>query len=278
VLTIAQITDLHITTDRCSAYAQLNSERLSAVLAAIEALEPRPAAIFASGDLTDGGRPEEYAALAELIATTKLPVYLGVGNHDRRKSFVSTFNAPVFATDDFGFVQYTVDFDGLRVIMCDTLDEDQDGGAFCGVREKWLARTLDNGPNIPTVLMLHHPPIACGIQWMDPPKHSNWILRLAALLEGRSNVRALACGHVHRPYHGLFGSHLVSVSAATALQLTLNMSPIDMRVADGRQILLGEPPGFTLLSWSDDQLTMHNCVAGEFGHKITYDQAFITSP
>jgi hypothetical protein len=117
--------------------------------------------------------------------------------------------------------------------------------------------------------------VASGIEWMDPKPEAAWIGRLAAVLKGRSQVRTVVCGHVHRPFHAVFAGRIVSVSPATALQLTLDMSPVDMRVADGRQILRGEPPGFTLLRWDRGQLTTHSCVAGDFPHEITYDAPFI---
>ena len=51
-MTIAQITDLHVTTDRDPVNRWRNAERLNHVLKAIHALKPRPVAIIASGDRT----------------------------------------------------------------------------------------------------------------------------------------------------------------------------------------------------------------------------------
>jgi hypothetical protein len=110
---------------------------------------------------------------------------------------------------------------------------------------------------------------------MDPPADAPWISRLSSVISGRDQLRGIVCGHVHRAFHGPFAGHVVSVSAATALQLTLDMTPVDMRVPDHRQILLGEPPGFTLLRWEKGALTNHSCVAGHFRNPITYEEPFI---
>jgi hypothetical protein len=73
----------------------------------------------------------------------------------------------------------------------------------------------------------------------------------------------------------VFAGHPLSVSAATALQLTLDLSPIDNRVADGREILVGEPPGYSLLRWDGRRLVTHHAVVGDFPDRITYDRPFI---
>ena len=67
MLTIAQITDLHITTGRDPLNQLRNEQRLRQVLRSIHELRPRPVAIIASGDLADHGDPAEYAALARHI-------------------------------------------------------------------------------------------------------------------------------------------------------------------------------------------------------------------
>ena len=274
VLTIAQITDLHITTDRDPENRARNAARLESVLAAIHALRPRPAAIIASGDLVDIGDPEEYAALATILAGAEIPLHLTVGNHDRRQPFLDAFAGAYARTDSNGFVQYAVDVGELRLVVCDSLEEGVDEAGFCPARAAWLSETLDAAPDRPTVVVIHHPPILSGIQWMDPRPDADWIMRLEAALADRPQVRAVICGHVHRACQGVLAGRVVSVSAATALQLTLNLTPVDRRVADGRQILIGEPPGFTLLTWTGGALITHHCVAGDFPDEITYDRPF----
>lgn len=274
MLTIAQITDLHISSARDPLNQTRNAARLSAALAAIHALRPRPAAIIASGDLTDTGDPEEYAALAGLLAGSEIPIHLAIGNHDRRAPLLAAFTSAHLSTDASGFVQYVQEIGELRLVVCDTVEEGNDQGAFCSRRADWLERTLDEAPERPTIVVLHHPPIPCGIQWMDPPQGTPWIATMAGILAGRPQVQAVICGHVHRAYHGVFAGRQVSVCAATSLQLTLDLTALDRRRPDGRQILVGEPPGFALLCWDGASLTVHTCVAGAFGDQITYVTPF----
>jgi len=77
MLTIAQITDLHITTDKDPKNKVRNTARLRAVLADIEKRSPRPSAIIATGDLVDRGEPEEYRELESIFADVTIPAGLG---------------------------------------------------------------------------------------------------------------------------------------------------------------------------------------------------------
>jgi Icc protein len=272
MLTIAQITDLHITTGKHPMERSRGEARLRATLKSIHALKPRPAALLVTGDLVDLGESEEYAALKKIMAEAEIPLYYGLGNHDRRQAFRNCF--PAVPADESGFVQYAVTVGGLRIVMCDTLEEGKSGGGFCERRAQWLARTLAQAPNAPTILALHHPPLASGIAWMDEPADAPWMTRLAEVIKGHRQILTLVSGHMHRAYHGLFAEQLVSVSPATSIQLTLDLTPVDKRVPDGREILTEEPPGFTLFAWDRGALAVHVCVAGEFAPAVTYRVPF----
>ena len=273
MLTIAQITDLHVTSDKDPLNKKRNDERLRAVFKSIHALQPRPVAIIASGDLVDRGEPEEYLELQAVLRDVQIPIHMGVGNHDKREPFLQAY--PATPVDSHGFVQYAVDIGGLRLIMLDTLDEASADGAFCADRAAWLEQALDQAPDAPTIIALHHPPIASGIQWMDPKPDDAWVVRLAKALEGRRQVLAAICGHTHRAFHGVFAGQLISASPATSIQLTLNLTPVDMRTPDGREILVDEPAGYSLLMWDQGRLTTHVCVAGQFEPAVMYEHPFL---
>jgi 3',5'-cyclic AMP phosphodiesterase CpdA len=273
MLTIAQITDLHVTSDKDPLSKKRNAKRLRAVLASIQSLQPRPLAIIASGDLVDRGETEEYLELRGLLRDVDIPIHMGLGNHDKRAAFREIF--PDTPVDDHGYVQYAVDIGGLRVIMLDTLDEASGDGAFCVDRARWLKRTLDAAPDAPTIIALHHPPILSGIQWMDPSPDDPWVQRLAKVIKGRKQMLTAVCGHTHRAFHGVLAGQVFSAAPATSIQLTLNLTPVDMRIPDGREILVDEPPGYGLLMWEKGQLTTHTCVAGPFASAVNYDTPFI---
>ena len=273
MLTLAQITDLHITSDKDPVNKARNEARLRTVLHAIHTRRPRPAAILATGDLVDRGEPEEYVELQKILKDVELPIYLGLGNHDGRAAFREAFPGTPVNAD--GFVQYTIDFEGLRVVMLDTLDEGKADGAFCKKRAAWTRKALNKARRVPTIVALHHPPIHSSIRWMDPDPKSEWIVRLEKTLKGRKQVMTAISGHIHRTYFGMFAGHSLSVGPATSIQLTLDLTDVDMRVPDGREILVEEPPGYTLLVWDNNVLTTHFCVAGDFPPAVMYTVPFV---
>src|SRR5882757_9023870 len=166
VLTIAQITDLHITNGTKPKDQVRNAARLRIALKSINDLKSPPACILVTGDMVDLGQPDEYDALKEILAGTKIPMHFAVGNHDSRAAFREAF--PGTPVDENGFIQYAVMVGDLRIVVCDT-QEGKEHGGFCENRAAWLARTLDEAPDTPTVLAMHHPPIPSGIVWMDEP-------------------------------------------------------------------------------------------------------------
>jgi Icc protein len=270
MLTIAHITDLHFAAAPDAVNHERHKTRLRKVLDAIHALKPRPAAIVATGDLVHRGEPEEYAELRRIFRDVQIPIFLGVGNHDRRAAFRACF--PETPADENGFIQYVANIGGLRLIMADTVEQGQNHGAYCDQRATWLRRTLAEAPDAPTLVAIHHPPVRSGIQWMeDPLPTDGWVSRLGDALRGQRQVLGVIAGHLHRGFHAGFAGHVVSVSPATAIQLTLDLRELDTAAPDGRELLSEEPPGFSVLLWDKGEFTTHVCVAGEFPGAVHFN-------
>ena len=266
---IAQITDLHIgfTADDPD---EPNRLRLDRIVRALRALAPRPDLVFATGDLTEHGDIASYRRLRDDLAGLPFPVHYALGNHDDRAAFRAVF-AEAPATD--GFVHYAVDAGPLRCLVLDTLDEGRQGGGFCETRAAWLADRLDEAPDRPTLILLHHPPAAIGIAWMDPAPDEPWIARLGETLARHRRIVGLVCGHVHRPAMMAWRGIPLVVAPATAPGIALDFSEIDPERPDGRAMIEANEPGFALHRWTGDRLVTHFCAP--FAPVIArYDAAF----
>ena len=66
-----------------------------------------------------------------------------------------------------------------------------------------------------------------------------------------------------------------AASPATSIQLTLDLSPVDVTHADGREILVNEPPAYMLHMWDKGELVSHTAMAGDFPAAVYYTQPFI---
>ncbi|MEY2927540.1 MAG: hypothetical protein RL367_2017, partial [Pseudomonadota bacterium] len=250
---IAQITDLHLGFEPGKRH-EFNRQRLDQLLQHLHDGPNRPDLLLATGDLVDQGDAESYARVAESLSACAFPVHLCVGNHDDRANFRSQFpNVP----DAFGFIQYAVDYPGLRVVVIDTLEEGRHAGAFCAVRAAWLRAKLAEAPGTPTLIAMHHPPVEVGIEWMNTDNEEPWVARFAATIDGAPQVKAIVCGHVHRPIVTTWRGKSVAVCASSAPQVALNLCPIDPDNPDNRAMIVDEPPACAFHRWNGRDLITH---------------------
>ncbi|QFT78675.1 phosphodiesterase [Erythrobacter sp. THAF29] len=268
-LLIAQITDIHIGFDADAGEDEFNYKRFIAVRDHLLAQEVQPDCLILSGDLADGGDPKCYERLARAVEACPFPVYPMTGNHDTRSVLVKAF--PGFENEE-GFVQYTIDFEGLRVLCIDSLDQGRHGGAFCEKRAAWVTRELDAYPETPTLIVLHHPPIVAGIDWMDPKPSEDWYQRFHETVAGHEQIVGIACGHLHRPIVSEVAGIPLSVTPAVAPAVTLDLRPVDTEVADNRGIVAAEPPFYSLHRWHDGRLVTHMQPVGDWQVLARYEE------
>src|SRR5690348_1407135 len=112
---IAQISDMHIKPPGTLLYKRIDTAGyLERAVAHVMRLDPRPDLVIATGDLVDGGKPEEYAFLREMLAPLAMPVYLIPGNHDARDAMRAAFSDHAYLPPN-GYLQYAIDDHPLRL-------------------------------------------------------------------------------------------------------------------------------------------------------------------
>ena len=251
---IAQMTDIHIGFAPDEKPEEFNRTRFRATLERVLEGPNRPDMMVLSGDITDRGDLDSFEKTAALLARCPFPIWPMVGNHDTREALVQAF--PQVRLED-GFLQYALEGDGLRVLLLDTLEIDRHGGAFCETRAAWLAAQLDAAPEVPTLIFMHHPPVVSGIEWMDPAPDEDWICRFGAAVEGRRQIVAIHCGHLHRPLATAFRGIPLGVTPSVAPLVAMDLRPIDQDRPDGRDLITTEPPTYALHRWDGANLVTH---------------------
>lgn len=268
---IAQLTDLHIGFAPQAEPEELNLTRLKAVLARLLDGPNVPDYLVLSGDLTDHGDAASFAQLTALLADCPCPVLPMVGNHDSRAPLLAAF--PQLVPAEGGFLHYVVEAPlGLRIICLDTLEDGRHGGAFCEARADWLAARLAEAPDQPAVIFMHHPPLATGIDWMDPAAGEAWIARFGAVLEGQDQVRAIHCGHLHRPVFTRFAGIPLAITPSVAPQVGLDLSQLDAAAPDSRELITAEPPAYALHRWDGQALVSHYERVGDWPVLARFDE------
>jgi len=265
---IAQITDVHLGFEPDNP-DELNRKRFDLVLAELIEGRNRPDLMLVTGDLADRGDVESYRRVSEALKRCPFPVYPALGNHDDRANFASLFPQVPMPS---GFAQYCLGLDGLRVIVLDTLEEGRHGGGFCEIRAAWLRARLAEHRDVPTMIVMHHPPMGVGIDWMDVHPDEPWVQRFTAAIAGHRQIQAIWCGHLHRPIVAPWKGITVTVCPATAAELSLDLNPIDPEAPDGRPMVNADPPGYALHRWTRHGMVTHFDAVQEHAVLAKFDE------
>ncbi len=250
---IAQVTDIHLGFEPDNP-AEFNRKRLDQVLRQLSAMKPRPDMLLATGDLVDRGDSESYRRLRNAFDGCPFPVFYCLGNHDVRENFVQWF--PETPTAD-GFVQYEHETPDLRSLFLDTLEEGRHGGAFCETRANWLKARLAEKPDTKTLIIMHHPPVEVGVEWMNTHPGEPWVQRVAEAMDGHGQIVGIICGHLHRSITVGWRGKTIAICSSTAPQVALDLSSIDPEQPDGRPMIIADPPAFALHRWNGQELVSH---------------------
>jgi Icc protein len=275
---VAQITDMHIlaagqlfhSPNRATppgadpSWSRIDTAaHLARAVAALNALKPRPDVTLITGDLVEHGNADEYANLSALLAPLAMPYFLIPGNHDSRDGLREAFAGHGYLPAA-GFLQYVVEDRPLRIVALDTHIPGADGGELCAERLRWLDDTLAAQPAKPTLVMMHHPPFASGIEHMDRSGLSD-PAAFAAVIARHPQVERILCGHLHRTIDRRFAGTVAGTCPATAHQLVLDLNP------GTPAEFIFEPPGYQLHLWREGEgLVTHTAVFGDWPGPFPY--------
>ena len=254
---VAQITDTHITIPGALVYGVVDTAKnLERAVAALNSLSTAPDVTVITGDLVEGGEPEEYAHLRALLAPLRMPVLVIPGNHDAREPLRRAFGADGYLPRH-GFLSYVIEDHSLRIVALDTLVAGEVGGALCAERLRWLDRVLA-ATDRPTLVLMHHPPFVTGVGRMDQNGLSG-SASFAEIVLRHPNIERIICGHLHRPIESRFAGTVAGTAPSTAHQIVLDLRP---------EALLSfafEPPGYQLHYWREGaSLVTHTVAIGDW--------------
>jgi Icc protein len=255
---IAQLSDPHVRPAGTLYQGVVDANAaLAAAVAQVNALDPQPDLVLLTGDVTEAGLPAEYAAAREILAPLRAPLRVIPGNHDEREAFRRAFHDHRWLPAA-GPLHYVDDASGpVRVVALDVTLPGLHHGEADAAALAWLEAVLAAEPDRPTVLMMHQPPIACGVPYLDLYRcHGG--TALAALLARYPAVERVLCGHVHRTMLRRFGGTLLCTAPSTATAIALQARE------GARPASFLEPPGFLLHQWRPEGMLTHTLPIGGF--------------
>jgi 3',5'-cyclic AMP phosphodiesterase CpdA len=252
--TIVQLSDPHLG----ASWRREPARALTAALRQVrETLPGGPDAVILTGDLANTPAEAEYEQARRLLDQLSAPLYLLAGNHDDAEAMGHHFDLPDRPREH---LSYVADLGPVRLVVVDTQDPGNVEGKLDRIRLQWLDGVLGADSVTPTLLAMHHPPIATGVPAMDAigiaPEQRQ---ALSEVVARHRQVQLIACGHVHRAVSGNLNGVSVLAVPSTGLQLALDLQTDELAFVD-------EPPCFAVHMLVQGRLVSHlQPVSGDEG-------------
>lgn len=265
---ISQISDFHLKPNGALAYEAADTAgALEKIVKHINQIAPLPDVVLVTGDLADGGSLESYRLANDLLAPLKPPFYIVPGNHDQKDNLAESFPDHNYLTrrisgENGSYICYVLEDFPLRLIGLDTVTPGEHGGGLGPGRLDWLRRKLEERPQTPTLIFMHHPPFASAIGHMDNEPFS-YRRQFRELIENHPQVERITCGHIHRPISCRFANTVANVCPGVGMQIVLDFT------AEAPSGFILEPAAMLIHRWGafwDDEpvLLTHTGVVEDF--------------
>lgn len=256
---VAQISDPHLRPAGQLYEGLVDSNALfAAALRHLAALRPQPDVVVLTGDVVDEGLDAEYAVARAMLAKVGPPLVVLPGNHDMRDAFRHAFSDHPYLPASGPLHSLRDDLGPVRIVGLDVTVPGEHHGLVAPEAAAWLDAALARDPARPTLVMMHHPPIATGVPYLDAYACREGH-RLAEVVARYPAVERILCGHVHRFMTSRFGGTLLCTAPSTATAIALRIAP----GAEPASYL--EPPGFLLHRWTPHEgMVTHVVPVGSF--------------
>ena len=195
----ALLSDTHLAADASLVSRTVNmTDHFKQVSREVLALPEAPFGVMITGDCAyNSGELADYSHVADLLKTMRhagLPIHLALGNHDHRQHFWQSFaeekNAPRPLPDRQVALLHTP---LVNWFILDSLETTLSSPGLLGPEQlQWLAKTLDENPLVPAIVVIHHNP---GLNGGNLGLKDT--LPLFEVLRPRKQVKAYFYGHTH---------------------------------------------------------------------------------
>ena len=199
VVRFAVLSDEHVAAATRQPLMGIDSrDKFEAAVERLRSLHPPPAFVIHLGDLANDGTAEAYAEFVRIASRIEQPQFPVRGNHDEPELLDAALPVPALgepAGAPLGY--YGFNWGPVHFVALDSRAPGQGMGRLDTAQLAWLEADLEQHRDLRTVVLLHHPPTAIGIDWLDAVALENGP-ELLALLARAGNVAAVFVGHVHR--------------------------------------------------------------------------------
>lgn len=220
IATIALVSDAHVTkTNDHNGDYERNFEK-----AIQEVNQAHVDFVLITGDLSNGGKPEQLREFRNRAKKFNAPVYYVPGNHDVGHKMNSGKTNGTITVEHVKMYEqvmgpsfFAKDAHGVRIIG---LNSSLFGSGFERERDQWnfLEKELAMASDVPKVIFMHYP---LFVMTADEPGGRYWNVepeprqRLLSLCK-RAGVKAVLTGHLHKPMVNNYEGTLLLGTTATS--------------------------------------------------------------
>lgn len=187
--TLLQISDCHLLEDPAGLYRDQNPDQcLQRLLPALKVI--RPDALVLSGDLAEDGSAAAYQRIVDHLNGLCSTIAYIPGNHDDVVLMHQIFGSAGYLSGPI------LDWAGWSVVLLNSVVPNDPAGELADDQMAILEQAQSREK--PTLVFIHHPPMAVGAHWIDRfPLRSPE--RFMAALDSQW-VKAVGFGHIHQPF------------------------------------------------------------------------------
>lgn len=206
--------------------------------------------VVVTGDLCyDNGEEEIYDWIKTKLNQLNIPVNYIAGNHDDS----------ILMGNCLGISDQLIEneiYYHKRLCNQDCLFLDSGKGTLSDKQYEWLGKQLQT-INKDVVIFIHHPPMKCGVPFMDNKYALQDIERLQEVLFAYPHAISIYCGHYHVDKVIRYKNITLHITPSTYFQI--DQSVEDFKI-DHHHI------GFRIIDFADEKLTSE--VQYFVGHKL----------
>jgi 3',5'-cyclic-AMP phosphodiesterase len=211
-LQIIQLTDCHLFTDPKTVLRGIVTwPRFQRVLEDIQREFPDVDLLIMTGDTAHDEQLATYESVREALGSWCDRLRIIPGNHDERAALTNVFRSACSSEGDR--VVFELNRKGWQVIGLDSQIPGEVPGSLEHHQLDWLDSLLARTRELPTLLLVHHPPIQVNSLWLDRLRLRD-ADELATIVAAHPQVRLIGCGHVHQEAWGSLAGAAVMTTPA----------------------------------------------------------------
>lgn len=212
MIRLIQVSDTHLFSDPNATLLGLNTTNsFHAVLDIIKKNHDKADLMILSGDLSQDHSAESYTKLAFACESFSWPIYWLPGNHDSLEVMEQTLAKSCLREDK------AIVVGNWLFILLNTHYSNHVSGLLSYPELTRLNYFLAQYPQHHTCIFLHHHPIPTGSAWLD----SSLLINpdeLFAITEQYSQIKAIACGHIHQSFETFYRGIPIFSAPSTCIQ------------------------------------------------------------